>query len=202
MESYSHFIYCDVYCSAIWTILWSSATVNTYHTVCQEKLVKEWSSHVVSPHIPLFLTFICPHMPFFNTALHYFIITGRVFYCSQVPTQCFWKGCFHLLSWPTVSSNSSGQQLPIFSRTGFSNLWAMCRSAISYSHPVMQCRALPFLPLCPLCTSLTLPLSHSCFQFFFFFFFCIQPCLCECVSQCVIHDVCCLVLGRRPRWHL
>lgn len=45
----------------------------------------------------------------------------------------------------------------------------MWRFTISYSRPVMQCRALqffwPFLP----CTWLTLPLSHSCFQCCSFF---------------------------------
>lgn len=33
----------------------------------------------------------------------------------------------------------------------------------------MQCKALPSLPLCPLRTRLTLPLSHSCFQSWAFF---------------------------------
>lgn len=61
---------------------------------------------------------------------------------------------FCLLSLPTVFTNRSRQQLSIFSWTAY--LWAMCKFAISYSHTVMQWRALLLLPL-------TLPLSHSAF---------------------------------------
>lgn len=185
-------------CVCVCTQTWSWAAINTY-TVYQAKSVQAWSSNDISPIIPLFLTFICPHILFPTRPRTTFALHAQSSTAVRFPHSLFKKGVFICFLHPQFSQINLDYGFQSFHGLAFSNLWAMCRSTISYSRSVMQGRALPFIPLCPLCTWLTLPLSHSCFQCWVFS---LHTALSVWMCLCVIHDVCCSVLGRRPRWHL
>lgn len=148
-------------------------------------------------HIPTTITFISGS--FWTLPCTTFTEEADISIAVWFPHSRVRKDVFICFLHPHFFESTSKQKRPIFSLTCFSDLWAVCKSGISLSRP-MQYRTLLFFLLGTICTSLNLPLSHSCFLSCFFS--CIQPCLCECVYLSVIHDVCCSVLGRRPRWQL